>query len=571
MTMRGIWELKKIALRNLARHKVKTVLTSAAIMISVAVYIFINSWLGGMAIESRRNIVNYDMSAAKLQTKLYFERKDEKPSYENFNGWQRYCDALDSEGYNSSPRFVFSGMMFSNSGSLPMIINAIVPEAEKHVLYYADHVDFGRYPENGKFELAIGALSAEKLRVGIPTRPRRLELEELIAQAATDENDEKFIRSLYDIAKTNKGMFDVTEKQIDGNERMALKRNAAKGDLERLWNLIAATDRNDVRINAVIDIKAAPETIRSDKWEGELMPELREEDIELVKAAYVYEDFMGAYVLIEENEQKKNEVLAAMIRAGFQGAVRHVNQLIDAVVVGVINCPDPVPNGNTAYIPMDVLQDESGMMLEGAVTEILIRAKNAEYTQLPDNKENTATITAALERGLGENLPDELKVFFWLDYMEDYLGFEAMEKGAPQVIAFLLLFLSFLGISNTILLAILERTKEIGMMRAMGMTDGQMILTYMLEAGFLGFIGSIFGIMVGCLATYPMVKYGIDYGSIAESGDAGFRITGVFRSAWNVPIIFISGIAATLLSSFMAYFPTRRAVKMAITDSLRFE
>jgi ABC-type lipoprotein release transport system permease subunit len=366
-------------------------------------------------------------------------------------------------------------------------------------------------------------------------------------------------------------MFDVAEKQIDGNERMALKRNAAKGDLERLWNLIAATDRNDVRINAVIDIKAAPETIRSDKWEGELMPELREEDIELVRAAYVYEDFLGAYVLIEEDEQKKNETLAAMIRAGFQGAVRHVNQLIDAVVVGVINCPDPVPNGNTAYIPMDVLQDEAGMMLEGAVTEILIRAKNAEYTQLPDNKENTATITAASERGLKENLPDELKVFFWLDYMEDYLGFEAMEKGAPQVIAFLLLFLSFLGISNTILLAILERTKEIGMMRAMGMTDGQMILTYMLEAGFLGFIGSIFGIIVGCLATYPMVKYGIDYGSIAESGDAGFRITGVFRSAWNVPIIFISGIAATLLSSFMAYFPTRRAVKMAITDSLRFE
>ena len=58
MKLSGIWELKKIALRNLARHKVKTVLTSLAIMVSVAVYIFLNSWLGGMAIESRRNIVN---------------------------------------------------------------------------------------------------------------------------------------------------------------------------------------------------------------------------------------------------------------------------------------------------------------------------------------------------------------------------------------------------------------------------------------------------------------------------------------------------------------------------------
>ena len=88
MNLRGIYQLKIIAMRNLARHKVKTVLTSAAIMVSVAVYIFLNSWLGGMAIESRRNIVNFEMGAAKLQTKLYFEKKDEMPSYESFMGWE---------------------------------------------------------------------------------------------------------------------------------------------------------------------------------------------------------------------------------------------------------------------------------------------------------------------------------------------------------------------------------------------------------------------------------------------------------------------------------------------------
>jgi ABC-type lipoprotein release transport system permease subunit len=70
MNLNGIWQLKKIALRNLARHKVKTVLTSAAVMVSVAVFIFINGWIRGMIIDSRRNIVNYEMGAAKLQTKL---------------------------------------------------------------------------------------------------------------------------------------------------------------------------------------------------------------------------------------------------------------------------------------------------------------------------------------------------------------------------------------------------------------------------------------------------------------------------------------------------------------------
>jgi len=133
--------------------------------------------------------------------------------------------------------------------------------------------------------------------------------------------------------------------------------------------------------------------------------------------------------------------------------------------------------------------------------------------------------------------------------------------------------LSFLGISNTILLAILERTKEIGMMRAMGMTDRQMVLTYMLEAGFLGLIGSILGIIVGCIINYPLVKTGIDFsamGNLMPDG-IGFRTTAVFRSMWNPAVIIGSGVVATLLASVVAILPTRRAVKSPITESLRFE
>jgi len=133
--------------------------------------------------------------------------------------------------------------------------------------------------------------------------------------------------------------------------------------------------------------------------------------------------------------------------------------------------------------------------------------------------------------------------------------------------------LALLGISNTILMSILERTKEIGMMRALGMTDNQLVLVYMLEAGFLGLIGSIFGIIFGCAMNYPMVKYGIDFSSMRDAmgANASFRISSLFRSSWNVPVIIGTGIVATLVSSLMAFFPARRAVKMPITDSLRFE
>jgi len=578
MKLSGIWELKKMAMRNLARHKVKTILTSLAIMVSVAVYIFLNSWLGGMQIESRRNIVNFEIGAAKLQTKLYFEKKDEMPSYENFKNWETLKQALNSEGYVSAPRYVFSGTLFSVSGSAPIRFFAVDPASEKEVLRYVPYVDFGRYVQNGKFEIALGTVAAEKLKVGIPTRPLRLELEELIRVTARNSADAEFIRSLYNFAEA--AAFDLFSpedtKAKEGNERMALKNSASRQELERYWSLIAATDRNNVRINATIDIRATPDMIRADKWEGELFPALREQDKALVQSAYEYADFMNAYLLIEQNENALAAVLDAMIRAGFSGAVSHINQAFDVVVVGIINSPAPLPNGNTAFIPLDVLQDEAGMMLEGAVTELVIREKGVPDDRLPGVSESGAVITSALSHGLaamGQSMPEELGVFTWRDYMEDYLNYEAVQIGMPQVLAFLLLLLSFLGISNTILLAILERTKEIGMMRAMGMTDAQMIMTYMLEAGFLGLLGSILGIIAGCLINIPMVKYGLDFSAIGNlmSDGIGFRTTAVFRSTWNIPVIIGSGIAATLLASVVAIFPTRRALKMPITNSLRFE
>jgi ABC-type lipoprotein release transport system permease subunit len=575
----SIWELKKMALRNLARHKVKTILTSLAIMVSVAVYIFLNSWLGGMAIESRRNIVNFEMGAAKLQTRLYFERKDEMPSYESFLDWEIYREALLNEGYVSVPRFTFSGTLFSQSGSAPIMFFGIDPEIEGEVFRYIPYVDFGRFVENGKFEIAIGTVAAERLRIGIPTRPLRRDLEELISLIARNSSDANFIRSLYDIAPSVRDggdIFSPVERVTEGNERMILKRNVPQADLDRFWDLTVASGRNDVRINAVIDIKAVPEMIRSDRWEGELWPSLRIEDRSIVEAAYEHIDFLDMYLLIEDDEQQLAHVLDAMIRAGYRGAVRHVNQLLDAVVVGVINSPAPLPNGNTAFIPLDVLQDDLGMMLNGAVTELIIRERGVPDTRLPGASESSAAITAALERGLanmGLSKPAELGVFTWQDYMEDYLGYEALQTGAPQVLSFLLLLLSFLGISNTILLAILERTKEIGMLRALGMTDRQMVMTYMLEAGFLGFIGSVLGIILGCIINYPMVEHGIDFSAMGEllDGGIGFRTAAIFRSMWNIPMIIGSGIVATLLASFMAFFPTRRAVKKPITESLRFE
>jgi ABC-type lipoprotein release transport system permease subunit len=542
-----------------------------------------DSWISGMAMESRRNIVNYETGAAKLQTRLYFDKKDEMPSYENFTGWETCAEVLEQAGYNVAPRYTFSGTLYAETGSAPLVVNAVDPAAEARTLAYSSYIELGRYIHSGEFGIALGMMTADKLRIGIPTRPTAAELEELIAAAARGPGGEPdrvaaaFIRSCYQEREAGAQFMEsreYAERRARGG--MALRRGIPRADMDRLWDLVDATGRNDVRISTVIDYKMAPGAIRQDTWDTDLRPLLTEAERGLLTAIYEYDEPTGSWLLTGDDPARLDAALRAMVRIDYSGAVRHVHQVIDAKVVGLVNSPDPFTNYNIAYMPLDVLQDEAGMMLEDHITELLIRDRTRGAADMTSTIETSAAIRAALDAGLaarGQELPAELDVFFWTDYMSDYLGYESMESGSTKILSILLFILAFIGISNTILLAILERTREIGMMRALGMTDGQVILTYMLEAGFLGLTGSLLGILFGCILNYPMVKYGVDFSEMMErmGGNMGYRVAGNFRGMWKISTIIGSGIAATVLSSLMAFFPTRRAAQTTITESLRFE
>lgn len=572
-------DLAGMAFRNLGRHRVKTIITTLAVAVSVAVYIFVDAWLAGMNLDSRRNIVSYEIGAAKVQSAAYFAKKDELPMYESFADADVLADALAAAGYDAAPRFVFSGTLYSRSGTAPIAFNAVDPDAERKLLRYPDYLEAGRFPLPGSREIALGTLAADKLRVGIPRRATAAEVEELASAAAVDEVDAAFVRSLYGplpAAKKKAGRFAATDAAAE-EAKLALKEDAAKEDIDRFWAILAAAGRMDVRISTVIDMKALPETIRAGKFENELLPALSAEARRDVEAVYGRDEGTGDYLLADAADAAARErALGRMAEADFAGAVRHVNQLIDAVVVGVVNSPNPKTNGNIAFLPIDSLQDEAGLLLEGRVTELLIRKSGAPDDKLPGKDETAPAVRAALEMALaakGLAFPAELGIYGWKEYAEDYLAASNGDNVSTRVMSFFLFLLAFIGIANTMLMAILERTKETGMLRALGMTDGQVLAAYLIEAGLVGAIGSIVGIALGCLVNIPMVEHGIDFSAMSKEmgGDIGYRVASLFKSTWNPPAIVLTGVAATALSAIAAILPTLRALKMPVTESLRFE
>ncbi len=565
-----------MSLRNLSRHRAKTAVTVAAVAISVSMYIFVDGWIYGMNLDSRRNIVSYEMGAAKVQSDAYYAKKDDLPMYEAFSGWEEGARRLEAAGYAVAPRFVFIGTAHSSSGSAPVVVNAVDPDRESAVLRYPGYVEVGRFPRGGTMEMAVGSMLAERLHVGIPQRPTASEYERELLAAARDDGEAAFIESLYEPYRPETAKRRPFEdRAADGNaeDRLNLKSSATKEDLQRLWDILFASGRMGVRVSTTIDMKALPSRVGAVKADADLLPAFTDSERAAFLALYRLDADTADYALDESvaadpaRSLEAETALSALLANDYAGAVRHVNQLIDAVVVGVVNSPNPKNNGNVATMSLIALSGETGMMLGTRVTELLVRARDADDSTLPGPRESASAIAAA------GAFPSGVSVREWKAYSEDYFAASAGDQVSSRVMIAFLFVLSFLGIANTMLMAILERTREIGMLRALGMDDSRILLSYVVEASLVGCIGSLAGVAIGCAINVPMVRFGIDYSAMtnAMGGDIGYRIAASFRSAWNVPAIVGTFFASTILSGLVAIPPARRALRMPVTDSLRFE
>ena len=119
----------------------------------------------------------------------------------------------------------------------------------------------------------------------------------------------------------------------------------------------------------------------------------------------------------------------------------------------------------------------------------------------------------------------------------------------------LAILIALLGITNTMALAVLERTREIGLMRAIGMTRRQTRSMIRLEAGVVSVFGALLGVVVGVAFGWIAV--------LAIPGDIIDRLAIPYVSlAVYVVIATIAGLTA-------ASFPARRASRLNILDSIK--
>lgn len=231
-------------------------------------------------------------------------------------------------------------------------------------------------------------------------------------------------------------------------------------------------------------------------------------------------------------------------------------QTIDLEIVGLADTPNPVINRTAVFLPIDLVDEY--LEMDGAVTELAIGAGTVRSTDAVTEKASSQIA------GFGQ-----IDVVGWRELAADYIAIAQAKQGGSDVIMLLVFVIVAVGISNTVLLSILERTRELGMLRAIGLRDRDLFTTLLLEAGGIGLIGSLLGLFLGALLTWLMVDVGIDYGSLLRDMDIGYRVTGHIYGAWNPPAFVQAATTGVILSVLTAIIPVRRALKMSVVEALR--
>jgi ABC-type lipoprotein release transport system permease subunit len=231
-------------------------------------------------------------------------------------------------------------------------------------------------------------------------------------------------------------------------------------------------------------------------------------------------------------------------------------------VVGTVSTPALEING-------------SGLFMSLADARALLAAEPGFATEVDAALPRSPTLDLAVKGGdrVAARLRSELPGVRVdpISYLaKDYLSIRNAKAKYSYIIILIVLLISAVGIVNTILMSIYSRIREIGVLRAYGMTRRDISRLFLLEALAVGLVGSSLGVAVGCAFDLYLTGVGMDMSSFA-SRMGSIPLSGMLKGEWNPGAMAFGFLFGLLVSLVAAQVPARKAAKLEPTDALRFQ
>ncbi|MEM1882533.1 MAG: FtsX-like permease family protein [Sulfolobales archaeon] len=232
------------------------------------------------------------------------------------------------------------------------------------------------------------------------------------------------------------------------------------------------------------------------------------------------------------------------------------NTSVEAVVVGIFETGIRFQE-MVVYAPLRLVQEASG--LKGSITQVLVKCRDPRSVQAVANAITSmfpgltvVTMAASLQRV--EEAINTMTMFFLS------IGLVALTAGG-------------FGVMNTMFMAVTERTREIGVLKSIGATDGYIFALFLLESALIGLVGSVTGLFVGVFFTRVVptlisLTGGVSaFGPRLAQNPGGLRLVEV---AITPEVVLTSITIGVLVAVVAGLLPSYRAARMKPAEAVRY-
>jgi putative ABC transport system permease protein len=237
-----------------------------------------------------------------------------------------------------------------------------------------------------------------------------------------------------------------------------------------------------------------------------------------------------------------------IVSQGADGSI--ANDLYD--IVGIVESGDPILDQSAFYLNLKDAQDL--LVLDGRVHEIAVIVKKLSQVS-----------GVVREIRLALNNP-QLDVAPWQEFARSFYVAMQADKEGNWIMLFIVVMIVAIGVLNTVLMTVLERTREYGVMRALGTRQTQVFRLVIVEVALMAVIGLVIGFGLSLLVNHQLSIHGIAMPHPFRYGGVEFTH---YYSEVNARSLYIPAITVFFSAILVSIFPALRAAHIAPARALR--